>query len=133
MTIQIDAGQALTLAISALGAPVVTIVVQDWRRRRKESEEKIAREARREAEARERSEQHNENRERMDEMTSLLASAFGANGRPGFLVHRQEFEVLRSAQGSDHGRLNGVVTAVEGHKEQIFGLRRDVDELRRAE
>lgn len=133
MTIQIDTGQALAMLVSALGAPALTIVVQDWRRRRRESDAKIKADALREQEAQERSEQHTENKERLNAMTGVLEAAFGANGRRGFLVHRQEFELLQSAHTVDHGRLNAALTVVEGHREQIFGLRRDVDELRRAE
>ena len=132
MTIQIDAGQALVMAFSTLAGPVLTSIVQDWRRRRREQREEIEREAARAVEMAERNAQHEENKTRMDEMTRVLDAAFGANGRLGFLVHRQELQVLRAAHDADHVRLNGHATMIEKHNEQINGLRRDVDELRRS-
>jgi hypothetical protein len=133
VVIQIDTGQVLAVTFSVLGGPALVIVIQDWRRRRRENKEALIGEANRLNEAKDRAEQHEQNSRRMDEITAALASAFGANGRRGFLVHRQEFEALASAHASDHGRLNGHSTMIEAHKEQIYGLRRDVDDLRRAD
>jgi len=133
VTIEIDTGQVLGLALSVFGGPALVIVVQDWRRRRRERDAAIKDEANRLNETHDRQEQHRENRERMDEITASLNAAFGVNGRRGFLIHRTEFDALQAAHSLDHSRLNGHARAIEGHKEQIYGLRRDVDELRRAD
>jgi hypothetical protein len=133
VTIQIDTGQVTALAFSVFGGPALVILVQEWRRRRREQDAELVSEANRLNEARDRQKQHTENSDRMDEITRALEAAFGVNGRRGFVVHRQEFDALQSAHASDHGRLNGHATVIEAHKEQIFGLRRDVDELRRAD
>lgn len=133
MNIQIDTGQMLGLALSVFGGPALVIAVEDWRRRRRDRDAAIKDEAIRLNELHDRQEQHRENRERMDGMTTALNAAFGVNGRRGFVVHRAEFDALQSAHALDHSRLNEYATVMGSHKEQIHGLRRDVDDLRRAD
>ena len=133
MTVQIDTGQALLLALTTFGGPSLLMAVQGWRRRRRDREVEIARDATAAAEARERSDQHKENTGRLDEMTRVLESAFGSNGKRGFLVHRGEFDELRGVANADHNRVNEHAQLLGVHTEKLGNLRRDVDELRRAD
>lgn len=143
MTVQLDVGQLLGALASAAVAPVVAVVVAEWRRDRRNAIADALR-ARDQVELGERvgklegflgvddpedaAFMRARDGRRIEHNVREILDRLG-NGKPGQFVHVERFEAHERVAIADHGAIRELRGVVIEHAGQIGTLRRDVDGL----